>query len=237
MELFSDRILIKETNLYVKADRRSALQAMFDSVLRHRRELESYIRGEPFFLTSMVPMDVRPDAPRVVKMMAEAARRAGTGPMAAVAGTIAQLAAEAGVRAGAANVVTENGGDICIIGEMEFRVGLFAGRSPLSNTLALRVRPDDLPLGVCTSSGTVGHSVSLGNADAVTVISKSTPLADAAATAIANQVETRDEEGVKAGIRFARGIEGLQGVLIIVEDILATHGRIPEIIKTKRFDV
>jgi len=237
MGLFSDRILVKETNLLVKADRKEALDAMFDSVLKNRGKLESYIRGDPFFLTAMEPMEVKPDAPRIVRMMAEAARRAGVGPMAAVAGTIAQLAAEDALRAGANDVITENGGDICIIGDREFAVGLFAGKSPLSKKLALRIEPRDLPLGICTSSGTVGHSVSLGNADAVVVISRSTPLSDASATAIGNQVRTRDEAGVRAGLEYGKGIDGIRGVIIIVGDIMATYGRIPEIIKTKSFDV
>jgi hypothetical protein len=237
MKLLSDRILVKETNLLVMADHREALRAMFDSVLKNRGALESYIRSDPFFLTAMEPMEVGSGAPRIARMMAEAAKRAGVGPMAAVAGTIAQLAAEDAIRAGARNVLTENGGDICIIGDREFVVGLFAGASPLSKKLALRIGPDDLPMGICTSSGTVGHSISLGNADAVVVLSDSTPLADASATAIANQVKTRDEAGVRAGIEYAKRIDGLRGVIIIVEDLLATSGRIPEIIKTRTFDV
>jgi ApbE superfamily uncharacterized protein (UPF0280 family) len=237
MELFSDRVLVKETNLLVKADNEDAIGAAYDAVLKARSDLEAYIRDDPFFQTAMEPVEIRDDAPRVVKLMAIAGRQVGIGPMAAVAGTISQVAAEAVASNGAKNVFTENGGDICIIGDMEFAVGLYAGSSPLSRKYGLVIPPELLPIGICTSSGTVGHSISLGNADAAIVLSRSTPVADAAATAIANEVATRDEVGLQAGIERAKALEGIMGVIIIVEDLLGTWGKLPEIVTARDFDV
>jgi hypothetical protein len=235
--MFSERIRIKETDMLVMCDKREGIKAAFSSVVKNRRQLESYIAKDPYFRISLEPVKVPREAPKIARLMAKVGEIAGVGPMAAVAGAISQLAAEDGIRAGAKNIIAENGGDVCIIGDRVFVAGLYAGSSPLSKKIGLELNPKDLPLGICTSSGTVGHSISFGNADSVTVLSKSTPLADAAATAIGNRVLTRDEEGVKAGLEYAKKIDGIQGVIIIVGEIFASYGRIPKIIKTKEFDV
>jgi hypothetical protein len=223
--------------MLILCDRRRGIKAAYKSVLKNRRELEDYISRHPDFMISLEPIEVEKDSPKIVRMMAKAGELAGVGPMAAVAGTIAQLAAEDGIRAGARNIVAENGGDICIIGNKRFTVGIYAGSSPLSRRIGLQLEPQHLPIGICTSSGTVGHSISFGNADAVTVLSKSTPLADAAATAIGNHIRSRDERGIEMGLGYAKNIRGIAGVIIIVGDIFASYGKIPKIIKTREFDV
>jgi hypothetical protein len=223
--------------MLILCDRRKGIKAAHESVLKNRRELEDYISHHPDFMISLEPIEVEKGSPKIVRMMAKAGKLAGVGPMAAVAGTIAQLAAEDGIRAGARNIVAENGGDICIIGSKRFTVGIYAGSSPLSRRIGLQLEPQHLPIGICTSSGTVGHSISFGNADAVTVLSKSTPLADAAATAIGNSIRGRDERGIEMGLEYAKNIRGITGVIIIVGDIFASYGKIPKIIKTREFDV
>jgi ApbE superfamily uncharacterized protein (UPF0280 family) len=191
-------------------------------------QVEDYIRKDPFYGVSYEPVKVDAKAQDIVKSMASSSERAEVGPMAAVAGAIAEFLGQALLRSGAREVVVENGGDIYLKLVKEKKVGVHAGESAFSNKLAFKVKPEETPLGICTSAATVGHSVSLGEADAVVAVSKSTPLADAAATAIANEVKGR--EGVKKAIKKAREIKGLCGVLIIKGDELATWGELPELV-------
>ena len=143
--------------------------------------------------------------------------------MASVAGTNAQYVGTDLLKE-SASIIVENGGDIFLKTENEASVGVFAGKSPLTYKVALRIRPEDMPLGVCTSSGTVGHSLSLGRADAVCVTSKSASLADAAATFLGNCVKRKDD--IKAAIETGAAIEGVLGVLIIIGDKMGVHGKI-----------
>jgi ApbE superfamily uncharacterized protein (UPF0280 family) len=143
--------------------------------------------------------------------------------MAAVAGAIAQFVG-AELSAYSPEVIVENGGDIFLKSDSDRVVAIYAGQSPFSGKLGLEIKGKDTPLGVCTSSGTVGHSISFGRADAVTVIARSATLADAAATAIGNLISQPDD--IPKGIEFARVNPELLGVLIIKDDKIGVWGRI-----------
>ena len=171
----------------------------------------------------MEPYPVEDDAPGIVREMAEAAEKAGVGPMAAVAGTIAERVGRALLEF-SPEVIVENGGDIFLKSRKKRTVGVYAGQSPFSDRLALEIKPSETPLGICTSSGTVGHSLSLGKADAVIVLSTCTALADAAATAIGNLV--KEETDIPHGLDFARGIDGLSGIIIIKNEKMALWGQV-----------
>lgn len=220
--LVSFGVIVDETDLQISASR-SLVREARESVVRHRRGLEDFIAGHPPFATSFVPVDVPESAPPVVREMAEAARIAGVGPMAAVAGTIAEFVGR-DLLARSEEVIVENGGDIFMKTLRERRMGIYAGDSPLSEKVALVIRPDTEPIGVCTSSGTVGHSTSLGSADAVVVVSARTALADAAATAIGNRVHAPRD--IDPALAFAKTIPGLAGVVLVVRDKLGAWGEI-----------
>jgi hypothetical protein len=143
--------------------------------------------------------------------------------MAAVAGVIAECVGRE-LLSFSPEVIVENGGDLFLKILKTRLVGVYAGRSSFTGRIALEIKPEETPLGVCTSSGTVGHSLSLGNADAVIVLSPSCALADAAATAIGNLVKGAD--GISLGIEFAQGLEGLKGVVIIKDDKIGLWGRV-----------
>lgn len=228
-DLVSERFIYKETDVLIKADSRSAIEAARKSLLEHRNALERYIARNPIFMTTLEPIEADADAPKVVRMMAEAARVADVGPMAAVAGTLAQLAVEGAVAAGAKNIVVENGGDIFIHGNRSYTIAIHASESPLSNKLALEIGAARLPLAVCTSSATVGPSLSFGEADAVTVLAKSGALADAAATAICNETCGGPEEAIKSGISRAKSIPEVAAVVIIHGKHLGSWGDLPKI--------
>jgi ApbE superfamily uncharacterized protein (UPF0280 family) len=143
--------------------------------------------------------------------------------MAAVAGAIAEAVGK-DLLAHTPEVIVENGGDIFMKILRPRLVGVFAGESPFTGKIALEINPEETPLGVCTSSGTVGHSLSLGAADAVIVLSRSTALADAAATAIGNRVGDADD--IDVAIEQAQAIDGLAGVVVIKGDKMGMWGSV-----------
>jgi len=191
--------------------------------LKYRDKLEGYIEQHPNFLTSLEPFPVDENAPYIVKAMAEAAARVGVGPMASVAGAIAEFVGNE-LLAFSPEVIVENGGDIYLKSLEKRIVGIYAGKSSLSGKIGLEINGEDTPLGICTSSGTVGHSLSCGKADAVIVLAKSATLADAAATAIGNLI--KQSADIPNGIDFAKGIEGLRGLLIIKDDNMGVWGEV-----------
>ncbi len=214
-------VVVKETDLYIRASSDLKRKA-HRLVVKYREQLENYIERHPKFLSSLEPLSVS-GAPRLVTEMAEAAEKTGVGPMAAVAGTIAEFVGK-GLLESSPEVIVENGGDIFLKSASDRTIGIYAGESPLTGRVALEVKGKDTPLGICTSSGTVGHSLSLGQADAVIVLSKSTALADAAATAIGNMIKSADD--IPRGIERAIGIKGLNGVIIIKDDKIGLWGKV-----------
>ena len=220
--LVSFSVIVKETDLFISATSGLEKEAL-KAVRGQRALLEGYIESHPLFATSLEPLPVASDAPPLVREMAEAAARAGVGPMAAVAGAIAELVGRELLPL-SPEVIVENGGDIFLKTSRKRLVGLYAGESALSGKLAFEVWPEETPLGVCTSSGSVGHSLSMGKADAVVVFSPSAAVADAAATAIGNRVQSADD--IAAAVEFARTIEGVGGVVIVVGDHLGLWGQV-----------
>lgn len=190
---------------------------------KYRQEITSYIKRQPVFASSLKPLKIYADAPPIIQAMAEAAAKAGVGPMAAVAGAVAEYVGKE-LLAYSPEILVENGGDIFVHTLSARRIGIFAGRSVLSGRLALEISPHKSPLGICTSSGTVGHSLSLGKADAALVVSGSAILADAAATAVANQVQTALD--IPIALEYGQKIEGVAGLVVIKDDKIGIWGDI-----------
>ncbi|PIU66943.1 MAG: hypothetical protein COS84_05265 [Armatimonadetes bacterium CG07_land_8_20_14_0_80_40_9] len=213
-------VKVKETDLLISAQRGLKKEAE-ESVKRYRAQLEDYIKEDPLFETTLSPCQIRKGCPRIVEVMAEAASVAKVGPMAAVAGAMAELVGR-DLLNWSEEIIVENGGDIFLKVLKERQVGIFAGSSPLSSKISLKINPLDTPLGICTSSGTVGHSLSLGRADAVTVVSPSTALADALATRIGNIIKTKED--IPQGLNLAQKIKGVKGVVIIKEEKMGIWG-------------
>jgi len=226
-DLVHFRVAVKETDLDigVRKERHSRkLEEIAEKlVVSYRNQLEKYIEIDPGFHKSHVPYIVKPDAPAIASAMAGAARSAGVGPMAAVAGAISEAVGK-GLLKHSRDVIVENGGDIFLKTGRVRRIGVYAGKSPLSYRVALEICPGDTPMGICTSSGTVGHSLSLGCADAVVIVSPSTPLADAVATATGNIV--RSEKDLEMAVDHALSVPGITGALVILGKSLAVKGRI-----------
>ena len=216
----SFQVSVKETDLYIRAYK-DLREETREIVLRYRYQIEEYIKKTPEFQSTLVPIQVDPFAPKIVKTMMEVSRLTRVGPMAAVAGSISESVGRDLLEL-SKEVIVENGGDIFLKISKEARIGIHAGASPLSDKVGIKIDPADTPLGVSTSSGTVGHSLSFGRADAVTVISRSAPLADAAATSIGNIIQ--DAGDFDKGLELARRIEGIKGLLIIVGEKMVVWG-------------
>lgn len=205
----------------------------FDSatqeVVTQRHLLEAYIRRHPEFRTALCPVALHPEAPEVAHRMARAAELVGVGPMAGVAGAMAQCVAEAGLQAGAPEVIVENGGDIYLKTVESVVIGLAPGTDTLTGKLAFSLEPDETPISICSSSGRMGHSMSLGQCDLATVVAGDAALADAAATQAANLVRTKQD--INPTLERIQGIAGIHGVLIVKADRVGLSGKLPRLIK------
>ena len=221
-DLVSFNVAVKETDLYICAATNLRRKA-YKLVLKYRETLERYIERHPAFLTSLEPIPVDENAPHIVREMSEATAKAGVGPMASVAGAIAEFVGNE-LLAFSPEIIVENGGDIYLKSLDKRIIGIYAGESPLTGKIGLEIEGEDTPLGICTSSGTVGHSLSYGKADAVVVVSPSATLADAVATAVGNLIKQPSD--IPTGIEFAQGIEGLKGVIIIQGDDMGLWGKV-----------
>jgi len=218
----SFNISVKETDLCIHAPQRMDALAK-ELVLQYRAFIEAYIKIHPEFETTLVPWRMQGPAPKIIADMVKAGKRSGVGPMAAIAGAISEYVGR-DLLAHTDEVIVENGGDVFIKCNQPVSVGVYAGKSPLSLHIGFGVDSSHKPIAVCTSSGTVGHSLSMGQADAVSIVSESCALADAAATAIGNQVRTKAD--IQAAIEYGQNIEGVQGILIILDDKLGMWGDI-----------
>ncbi len=212
----------KETDLCIMGDKDLEREAL-EAVAKFRAEIEGYMAAHAEFKGSLAPLAVDEGAPPIVRSMLQAAELAGVGPMASVAGAIAEYVGR-DLLAYSKEIIVENGGDIFIKCARNRTFGVYAGQSPLTGSLRFEIMADNTPLGICTSSGSFGHSLSFGKSDAACVISKDTALADAVATELGNRV--RGAEDIEKGIDYARSILGVISVIVIIGDKFGSWGKI-----------
>lgn len=214
-------VLVQETDLWISSDSNLSSIAL-ESVYKYRSFLESYIKIHPEFLTAIAPVSNDKFVPNIIRDMINASALFKVGPMASVAGAVAHYVGR-DLLIYSENVIVENGGDIFLKLKRNARVGIFAGDSSFGFKISLNVRQDEMPLGICTSSATIGPSISFGFADAVCVKADTPILADAAASAIGNVV--KHKKNIKAALRFAQSFEkAIRGVVIIIGDHLGAWG-------------
>lgn len=218
----SFRVVVKETDLFIHAGK-DLTDAARESVLRHRGYLENYIRQHPEFVATLTPWNDSGPLPGIVREMAHAGQLAGVGPMAAVAGAVAEQVGR-DLLGHSDQVIVENGGDLFIRSHEPVTIGIFANQSPLSLRIGLRMDAGEQPMAVCTSSGTVGHSLSMGKADAVCIVSASCSLADAAATSVGNHVQTVTD--IHKAVEIGKNIKGVEGIIVIVKDKIGMWGNL-----------
>jgi len=216
------QVMVAETDLCIYASQDFSKQA-YECVIKCREQLEAFIRKHPTYATTLTPWtDIQP-APEIVRQMIHASQCAGVGPMAAVAGVIAELVG-IDLLQYSDEVIVENGGDLFIHKQKPFIVGIFAGDSPFSNRIGIHVDSIGESVSICTSSAVIGHSLSFGHADAVTIRARSAALADAVATATANRVKSKDD--ISNAIDFAKNIVGVDGILVLIGDAMGAWGNL-----------
>lgn len=215
-------VCVFESDLRIGASKELYEEAL-KLLLLYRNHIETYAKNHPVFLTALSPIACQPDSAEIIKKMCQAAMKAGVGPMASVAGAVSEMVGMSLLKH-SDEVIVENGGDIFIKTDTTRKIGVYAGNSPLNEKLAINIEPQKTPLGICTSSGTIGHSLSFGKADAAVIISKDTFLADAVATAAANIIKTKDD--IERGLEFASEIQGIDGALIIKGERFGAWGDI-----------
>ena len=222
--MIRERFHFRETFANILADDRAHVRAAKAGMMEARQVLEAYIARDPFFAATFDPYEPDSDD-RVIIRMADATRKAGVGPMAAVAGTIAWAGVEAMQEAGATFAVIDNGGDIALVADRPVRVGVHAGGAALSNRIAFIVPPQESPLGICTSSATVGPSISFGMADAVTIFARDVALSDAWATAVCNEIRPDNRAVLDRVDPFE-----VSGIFVIMGEVTVRWGELPHVV-------
>jgi ApbE superfamily uncharacterized protein (UPF0280 family) len=230
-DLYCYEVKEKESDLLVSSGKN--LKATTLKILKnYRKQIEEYIEKDPHFASALTPYKLLKDAPLIARKMQAAGKACGVGPMAAVAGAISQFLGKDLLKL-TDEVIIENGGDIFIKTKKTRRVAIFSGDTAWKDKLILIIKPEQTPLGICTSSGKIGHSLSFGKADAVAIISDCAILADAVATAIGNMIQSPHD--IPKAIRYCKKIKNIKGVVIVKDSDLGIWGDIEleEIAKNK----
>ena len=218
----------KDTNLRVACP---AFELVTRTVVEHRRQLERYISRHPEFLSALVPVVLLDEAPEAALRMAAASTLTGLGPMASVAGTLAQLGVEAAMAAGCREAIVENGGDIFIHSDQPVVIGIYAGDNAIAGKLAFRIDPQDLPLALCSSSSKMGHSLSFGRCDLATVTAKDGALADSAVTLVCNRIQS--EHDLTPVLDDVGAIPGVDGVFAVKNGKIGMWGKLPQLVRNE----
>ncbi|MDR3291332.1 MAG: UPF0280 family protein [Methanobrevibacter sp.] len=236
--MFKKNFDLEETKISIVSDIEVDFLKKF--IISKRNEIKDYISNHYSFFNSHKSVYVESNEERdIIKIMAEAGKIANVGPMAAVAGTISQLTIEELIKNGSEFSIVNNGGDISFINKNRKVIcGIYSGNSSISAELGFEFKPQKSPIGLATSSGTVGYSFSYGRGDSISVISDKASVADAIATAIANKVVGKtDDEAVENGLNTALEFEEyINGVLIILGESIATFGKLPNLVNLKKED-
>ena len=224
------RIRVKQTIATLLCEEKYVGLA-YEEILKLRNTIEMYIGRNPHFETSLLPVDGDDKAPEIIQRMIQASETAGAGPMSAVAGAISEYTVKAMVAAGASHVVMDNGGDIALKIDHPIVVGIFSGNSRINN-MGFRLEPDMEIMGICTSSGTIGHSLSFGSADAAIVIARDVCLADAQATVLGNLIKKGEKTHIGTVLSSLMR-QDITGMMVVTEDLIGVCGHIPPIVRAR----
>lgn len=230
MNLQIEEISYKNSRIKILTDKKELIKDAYDELVRQRGAIEEYIVRNRNFEISLEPIGVEKGCADIVKEMAAAGKIAHVGPMAAVAGAIAEAVCRKMISQGAKAAIVENGGDIFAITNEPIKVGLFAGKNKLTGKIAFKLDKNNTPISICSSSSFMGHSYSLGKCDLATVFSKKGAVADAAVTALANRIKSNED--IKAALKWVLSLKGVDGALAIKNDEVGMIGDIPNMIRT-----
>ncbi|MBY9012570.1 MAG: UPF0280 family protein [Candidatus Lokiarchaeota archaeon] len=237
MKIYKYHLLEKESDITLISELQTAFIKARESLLKNRLILEKFIRKNDKFLTSFLPIKIKTEF-EIINLMSEASVICDVGPMAAVAGAFADIMLRV-MKVGdsedfipAKVALVENGGEIAVDSEENMKIALYAGLNELNLNIGFMIEKRNCPIGIGTSSATIGHAISLGQADAVTIFAKNATLADCAATRIANLVKGFDvEKSIKNALDAVEDIEGVYGAFISRDNKIGQVGKLPKIFK------
>ncbi len=221
----------KDTHLKVYG---SEYDKITEVIVQERKKLEAYILRHPEFKNALSPIALLPEAPEIAQKMSKASTATGLGPMASVAGTLAQIGVEAAKEAGCNEAIVENGGDMYIMSPTPVTIGIYAGKNSIGAQLAFQLTPEELPLAICSSSSKMGHSLSLGDCELATVIAKDAALADSVATLTCNSIS--HERDVELILDKVGQIEGIRGILVVKNSKIGLWGNLPKLVRNQDID-
>ncbi len=228
-EFVTSRLEIQETAVTIAADRTYIASAV-DAIKVARRDIERQIRKDRFFLTTLEPYDAKQCTSKVTERMCRASEMAGVGPMAAVAGAIAQTALETMMAEGCSHAWVDNGGDIALMLGSPVTLEVFTTPGS-AKTFAFNLRATQKPVGICSSSGRLGHSISFGDSDIALVLADDAVIADAFATALGNEVKTK--ESLRVCFDKLKGVGAVRGGLVMIDGEAAVYGSVPELVEVE----
>lgn len=221
----------KDTHLKVYGEEYDQITAV---LVEERKKLETYIHRHPEFKEALTPIVLLSEAPEIALRMAKASRATGLGPMASVAGSLAQRGVEAAKAVGSDEAIVENGGDMYLMSPTPVTIGLYAGKNSIGTRLAFHILPDELPLAICSSSSRMGHSLSFGDCELATVVAKDAALADSAATLVCNSIS--HGSNVQQVLENVGLIEGIRGILVVKDDQIGLWGNLPKLVRNRDND-
>lgn len=239
MNLTQENIDINETHIMLSTDLKNHNLNQF--IKNERKQLEKYIQKYPEFKLSLEKL-INPNPennPEIINLMYKTSKEVKIGPMASVAGTISELSLNHLIKQNTKTSIIENGGDIALINDKKIICGIYSNNEILGNQIGFKLKPNKKPIGICTSSGKIGHSISFGNSEAVTIISNSASLSDGLATKIANEVKgNTNQEAVENALDYSESYKDLfKGALIISGDSIGTIGKLPKLVQTEEFEL
>lgn len=239
MNLTKENIDINETHIMLSTDLKNHNLNQF--IKNERKQLEKYIQKYPEFKLSLEKL-INPNPennPEIINLMYKTSKEVKIGPMASVAGTISELSLNHLIKQNTKTSIIENGGDIALINDKKIICGIYSNNEILRNQIGFKLKPNKKPIGICTSSGKIGHSISFGNSEAVTIISNSASLSDGLATKIANEVKgNTNQEAVENALDYSESYKDLfKGALIISGDSIGTIGKLPKLVQTEEFEL
>ncbi|MCD6464744.1 UPF0280 family protein [Candidatus Bathyarchaeota archaeon] len=233
--LYEHRFIIGYSKICVKSDLKEAVPKACEKIKHHIEELFAYVKENPRILYALEPLDIRDsNAPPVIRRMIHASKTANVGPMASVAGAIADLGLEALLENGATIAVVEDGGEVSAYTSEPIPISIITGEERLSGKIGFLITKDDSPVGIATSTGKTERVINFGEADAVTVVAENAAVADAAATSICNAVTGINvKESILKGLERAKKIRGVRGAIIVRDGKIGFSGKLPKIIRIK----
>ncbi|MEM2981306.1 MAG: UPF0280 family protein [Thermoproteota archaeon] len=225
--LFYSRTTYREADLLIASENMSILNEGLSRFIEEREAVQTYVAKHPEFVYSLEPLEQdENNVPPVIAASIKASRTVGVGPMAALPGALADITLDAMLNAGARIAIVENGGEISMKINREAIIGVYTGKEL---NLGLILDCSQGIAGVSTSSSSVSHALSLGDADAAVTVAENAALADAVSTRVANIVESEHKDSVEKAVKLALSIRGVKGCVIYSSDLLSFGGSVKPI--------